>query len=448
MGNIEKHIKSKLENRTFEFKDEYWEDALKLLEEQDRLKQAKTHSFWKKGFWGLLSLLFISWAVVGYLWMGNSSSDTNFVQDNSDVSKYESTLSPSAPNEKNKESNYGFPTKENRVLSTDENLNKSKMQEKSSASSVLNIEKGNPISSFKSIRPSKIIDEKSEEVFNRNDNSFLVNNNELHTNLTAENSILKKDGISNSSTFSLENVELPVIINEVDLIPSNIKPLEISANNIDLLQRSTSFSSVTIKPSTTKNNISVGILLGSQVQFDDPMGVGVAVGGYFRKNLIGNFSVRIEPQYRYVKVNNKSIINQSVTSYSFGRTDYQNKLYLTGLHEVHLPFLLSYDIKRYSFYGGMDFGWRFLTRNKLDVYENQALDSRERNLNLEGLSNVVTNSFVLGMDTKLTNRLKLGARFFYSPHGNYTVNSNEIVPEISSRPWSGQFLLTYNILGR
>ena len=84
MSELDKLFKNKLQNREFELKDSYWQQAEQMIAAQE------SGLNWKKGFWLLGALLLI--ALAGFVFWPAQPSEATNLAGNADEFGYQSTL--------------------------------------------------------------------------------------------------------------------------------------------------------------------------------------------------------------------------------------------------------------------------------------------------------------------------------------------------------------------
>ncbi|MEM6963412.1 MAG: outer membrane beta-barrel protein [Bacteroidota bacterium] len=475
-NNFDKYFKEKLENRQFEMKPEYWEQAEALIEADQR------QEWWKRSFiwWGTL-LVFVTLGFFIWVKINNPTTDGT-TQKNTVVAVEEN-----APVTKDANTTNSFPMANDNSFSNKANTNtssqKAELNDQANAPTQFS---ENTVTAASSTNPSRILPTKEEqadiskttvtktnptaEVDNLNDKVL----NKSATELEPNNSITDNNFNKENTTKEDQSVQNKISEDNSDQTAQPTSPIASTTNteernfqqdppkaevfpmiaSLNFLLESDQEKWVDLDiekhltpPSSKRETFSFGVGAGAVgyplIENSTPQRfIGFKAGAFVEYNFKNEkfakqWSLGSELLYHFRTGNFLATKENLEVQYSFGRSTTANQLTPRNLHYVELPLYLKYHSKKTSFELGGAVSYLAGVQGTLD----QAGEKTSGLMPRFGFKKYHAN-ILLGTYFHLSDRLRFGVRANFTPGG--ILDKNAGAPNQTLRE-SGPLYLTFRV---
>ena len=347
-NQLDKFVRDKYQQREFEFDQAHWENAVGLIERDEKWK------FWKNFGWASLAVvLFFAGGIGGYMLSTDSSGAS--VSSNTVASDLENTKdSPSATEMVAPLEIISTPS-EAIAAQTTKNTNRIANQNE-----IAKLEFTNQNALNTSTSTSNSEQNEASEFSKITANSSTLIAAELESGVKlAEQSISKS--ISNldakreqPTQFTREAIQKPVLSPsaKVALIPAigslGLSPLEMAEHNFQI--GNPNHPVIDGKPQKFLAGLALATLVSPSA---NSTSLGLNAGLTFKYKWRPQLSLNADLLYQYRPGDFAPIASSSIRQYSFGISGQENQLLPTSLHSVEFPLYLQYQTGKHFLEAGI-----------------------------------------------------------------------------------------------
>ncbi len=404
MNNLDNFYNKKLQNRTFEFKDSYWEGAEKLII-ADEKNRRRGLFFW------LFGLLFIFTLGGAVLWFSlpkaekelASTSFLNNLPENKSLNTKSTNQHLTQTNEELSRESDNL-SELNILRSNTKELNNSTSDFKNNEinQATINIKQAvksqNPITSKNNEEPilesTAIVQLKTRSEALKNNKPEIANQNILDNSIENKNdqTDLAETDQTKKSTISLLNPIDPVLEKIENPEYPNLQKLSIPKTKLFRLGLT---ASSLFYPAKNSEETWIGASFGLVGQYQ------------FQKA----FSLNSELLYTYRTGTFGAVSKTEQTNYSFGREQVEHSLQPKSVHFVELPIYLQFRSGRHGIEGGLTF--TYLTGVYGNIEEQKSLFPWERSSETSVSEETLSSGWLSKSDFKSFNTSGLlGYRYY------------------------------------
>ncbi len=457
-NNFDKYFKDNLDNRKFEMKPEFWEEAEALIVADEKRRG------WL-GFMKWFGLLLLVSVVSFFIWKNEiSNSLVNSVETKND--KFENSSI-----EKNQDFSSDVKFEKNKTATiqqsnTVDNFKNKTTQTKSETEITNSISKSNESKdSYSFSNSNNQIQNNSAKPFS---NTYTKSNFNTSINNTFPNQFIQNK-ITNPIIDKEENVETKTTIPS-STIPSTVetkdekedeisKPIAAAITTIPSLDfllnnKNMEIPSINIDETCSyfhgKKKVRFGVTAGAvgypliENNSTQPF-IGAKAGIFAEYNFFtlkrkGHWSIGSELLYHYRSGNFIATQSNEIIEYSFGRRITTDFLTPKNLHYLELPIYLKYKLPKVNFEGGVSMNYLAGVRGTIDRSD----ANQEVWMSTLGFKKYHAN-VLLGFQYKLNDNIGFGVRMNYTLGG--ILDSNAVVPFPNDKVLreSGPLYLTFKV---
>ena len=457
-NNFDKYFKDNLDNRKFEMKPEFWEEAEALIVADEKRRG------WL-GFMKWFGLLLLVSVVSFFIWKNEiSNSLVNSVETKND--KFENSSI-----EKNQDFSSDVKFEKNKTATiqqsnTVDNFKNKTTQTKSETQIQNSTSKSNESKdSYSFSNSNNQIQNNSAKPFS---NTYTKSNFNTSINNTFPNQFIQNK-ITNPIIDKEENVETKTTIPS-STIPSTVetkdekedeisKPIAAAITTIPSLDfllnnKNMEIPSINIDETCSyfhgKKKVRFGVTAGAvgypliENNSTQPF-IGAKAGIFAEYNFFtlkrkGHWSIGSELLYHYRSGNFIATQSNEIIEYSFGRRITTDFLTPKNLHYLELPIYLKYKLPKVNFEGGVSMNYLAGVRGTIDRSD----ANQEVWMSTLGFKKYHAN-VLLGFQYKLNDNIGFGVRMNYTLGG--ILDSNAVVPFPNDKVLreSGPLYLTFKV---